>query len=155
MQSLLCSLLLFNFFSESVCMATAKVWATISSRMVAAAPIHFKSNWGWILSSWWAWRPRLVNMQSTHTAPCRVSRLCILHMKEFAAANFLTALSSRGTYSPNGVSPASKSFANGHAGADRLSYCFVFIVVHRDATFLNYMCGLFLCEIMNTHIILN
>ena len=89
-----------------------------------------------------------VDVQSTYTPPCRVNCLQILHMKEFTTAYFLAGFSAGGAYSLDSVGPASKSTIDGHARADRLSYCFIFVVVHRDAAFLDYMGGLFLCAVI-------
>jgi hypothetical protein len=68
-------------------------------------------------------------------------------MKKFTAANFLAGFGAGGAYSLNSVSPACKSSVDGHARADRLSYCFVFVVVNRDAAFLDNVGGLFLCAV--------
>ena len=94
-------------------------------------------------------------MQSTYTAPCRVNCLLILHMKEATAAYFLAGFSAGGAYSLDSVGPATNFLTDGHACADRLSYCFIFVMVHRDAAFLDYiMVGLFL-YVCNDTVLMN
>ena len=67
-------------------------------------------------------------------------------MKESTAAYLLAGFSVGGrAYSLDSVGPATNVFIDGDARAHRLSYCFIFVVVHRDAAFLDHMGGLFLC----------